>query len=369
MLFLATKNFFQEKTRTIISIGGVAFSVVLIMVLQGLYQGWSNKIGEYIKTVPADLWIMQAGAEDMFHTPSVLSLDYERKIKAINGVASVNPFTGRRVVFQVSEEDVNMYVVGYDKVKDTGKPARVVEGKSVPDEGEIIVDRVPAKTKNIRVGDTLNIAERQFKVVGLSEGGDVVTFSFAFATQEETQELQKLPDATNFFLVTLVPGANIESVRAEIMNTFPELAAVTKETFVANNTKIISDSFLPVIFVLLLIGIAVGIAVIGLTIFTSTVEKAKEYGVLKAIGMRNRQLYTVVMQQALIAGILGFILGVILAFILQIVVGAYVPQFVSQIQPRDIIWIFFLTITMSIVASYIPIRRISSIDPAEVFKS
>ncbi|MFP5368596.1 MAG: hypothetical protein ACLGIS_17520, partial [Actinomycetes bacterium] len=74
MLFLAVKNLVQEKTRLLISVGGVAFSVLLIMSIQGLYQGWSNKIGEYVRTVPADYWVTQTGATDMFHTPSVLPL-------------------------------------------------------------------------------------------------------------------------------------------------------------------------------------------------------------------------------------------------------------------------------------------------------
>ena len=39
MLFLAVKNLVQEKTRLLISVGGVAFSVLLIVSIQGLYQG------------------------------------------------------------------------------------------------------------------------------------------------------------------------------------------------------------------------------------------------------------------------------------------------------------------------------------------
>ncbi|WP_353748366.1 FtsX-like permease family protein [Paenarthrobacter sp. YL] len=76
-----------------------------------------------------------------------------------------------------------------------------------------------------------------------------------------------------------------------------------------NNTNIVRDTFLPIILVLLLIGIAVGMTVIGLTIFTSTIEKAREYGVLKAIGVSNRQLYTVVVEQAVTAAVLGYLLG------------------------------------------------------------
>lgn len=100
MLFLAVKNLVQEKTRLLISVGGVAFSVLLIMSIQGLYQGWSNKIGEYIRTVPADYWITQTGATDMFHTPSVLPLTARDRLAAVEGVASAKPFSGRRVAFE-----------------------------------------------------------------------------------------------------------------------------------------------------------------------------------------------------------------------------------------------------------------------------
>lgn len=86
MLFLAVKNLVQEKTRLLISVGGVAFSVLLIMSIQGLYQGWSNKIGEYIRTVPADYWITQAGAADLFHhTPSVLPLSVRDFLSGVPG--------------------------------------------------------------------------------------------------------------------------------------------------------------------------------------------------------------------------------------------------------------------------------------------
>ncbi|MBA4101321.1 MAG: hypothetical protein C0488_03685, partial [Arthrobacter sp.] len=111
MLFLAVKNLVQEKTRLLISIGGVAFSVLLIMSIQGLYQGWSNKIGEYIHTVPADYWITQAGATDMFHTPSVLPLTVRDFLTGVEGVASAKPFSGRRVAFPHNGKDINLYVI------------------------------------------------------------------------------------------------------------------------------------------------------------------------------------------------------------------------------------------------------------------
>src|SRR3990167_7588743 len=361
MLFLARKNLFQEKTRLFISVGGVAFSVVLIMVLTGLYRGWNDKMGQYIRSVPADIWVVQDGTEDMFHTPSVLPLSYEAMISGLNGVEDVRPFSGRRVAFHHRGHDVNMYLVAYDKDNNSGK--------AVPGEGEIIVDKISARTKEIKINDALDIAGQKFKVVGLSEGGDVVTFSFAFINRGDANRVFRLPDSTNYYTVLLTEGTDTPTAISDIKGAIPSVDAVTKQNFIDNNTKLIRETFLPVILVLLIIGVVVGTAVIGLTIFTSVTEKIREYGVLKAIGMSNRQLYGVVIKQSMTAGLIGFVIGSTIAMVLQLTLGSWVPQFVSQINALDVVGIFGLTIAMSVLASYLPIRRITHIDPAEVFKS
>ncbi|WP_115789489.1 ABC transporter permease [Arthrobacter silvisoli] len=368
MLFLALKNLVQEKTRLLISVGGVAFSVLLIMSIQGLYQGWSNKIGEYIRTVPADYWITQTGATDMFHTPSVLPLTVGERIATVDGVAAAKPFSGRRVAFEHNGRDINLYVIADDTENNVGAPARVVEGKPVPGKGEIIIDRVVARSENLRIGDSIPLAGRTLKVAGYSEGGYILSFSFAFTTKEDAESILQLPGATNFFLVTVKAGSNAGDV-AERIEADPAVDAITKDRFVENNTNIVRDTFLPIILVLLLIGIAVGMTVIGLTIFTSTIEKAREYGVLKAIGVTNLQLYAVVVEQAITAAVLGYLLGAGLALAVSAAAGSYVPEFITEIRWWDAGWIFAVTVAMAVVSSLLPVRRLARIDPAEVFRS
>lgn len=145
--------------------------------------------------------------------------------------------------------------------------------------------------------------------------------------------------------------------------------AISKDRFVDNNTNIVRDTFLPIILVLLLIGVAVGMTVIGLTIFTSTIEKAREYGVLKAIGVSNRQLYTVVLQQAVTAAVLGYAVGVALALAVNAAAGSAVPEFITEIRREDAAWIFAVTVAMAVVSSLLPVHRLARIDPAEVFRS
>lgn len=367
MFLLAVRNLLQEKTRFLISVGGVAFSVMLIMVLVGLYRGWNNKLGEYIRGAPVDIWVMQKGSEELFHTPSLLPIDLGDKLTKVNGVEAAKPFNARRMAVSANGQDFQLYIVAYNPADNAGRPARVVQGKTIPGPGEIIVDR--SQSKKVKIGDSIDAAGRNLKVVGFSEGGDLIITSFAFTLPEELDKIQKLPDSVNNFWVTIRSGADINNVIKNIESALPNTSAVTRDQFVSSNTKIVSDSFLPVILVLVLVSIAVGIAVIGLTIFTSTIEKSKEYGVLKAIGLKNRQLYGIVMQQALVAGVIGFVIGTGLAFGLGATVGRYVPQFVYQIRSLDIVWILGLTLFMSVLAAYLPLHRITRIDPAEVFRA
>src|SRR3989338_437431 len=305
MISIAVKNLFQGKTRFAISVAGVAFSVLLILVLEALYQGWNNRMGEYIQNLPADLWVGQAGSRDMFHSVSILSLQDEERIKAIEGVKETASFSGRQLLLRIKGEEVPAFIVGYDVARGVGGPVRVVEGKDRPSKGEIIIDTVLAKNKKIRIGDTLNIGEEEFRVSGISAGGNLISYQYSFITREDAERLFRLENVTNYFLITLENDADRMAVAKKIEEAVAGVNVFTKEAFVNKNTEIIRETFLPIILVLVVIGFVVGVMVIGLMIFTATIEKSREYGVLKAIGFKNRQLYWLVVEQAFIVSGVG----------------------------------------------------------------
>jgi len=116
------------------------------------------------------------------------------------------------------------------------------------------------------------------------------------------------------------------------------------------------------------VAFVVGLAVAGLTIYTATVEKSREYGILKAEGFTNSFLYRVVFEQSLITGFLGFMLGAGLTLLVAPIAQDTVPQFVVFVRWQDILGIAGVTLLMALIAAYIPIRRMASIDPVTVFK-
>ena len=368
MVSIARKNIFSEKTRLFISVGGVAFSVLLILILMSLYQGWKTMMTNYIQNVDAQVWVVQKGASDMFHSVSIMPQTNQEEIENIEGVSSVNRLLGRQVSFNLKGDEVVTFMFGYDVASGLGGPLRVVEGQETPGRGEIIIDRIFASNKELKIGDKLEIGKKEFSIVGISEGGNLIFYQYSFTDKNDAEEVYEMEKFTNFYLVKVADPGQIEQVKKRIESKIEGVEALTSTEFSKNNQKLIDETFLPILGVLIIIGFFIGVAVIGLTIYNATIEKSREYGILKAIGLSNASLYKIIFQQSLISATLGFVGGVALTFGINELTARFVPEFVTVIRWQDIIIVFFAAILMSVLAAYLPIRRIAKIDPAEVFK-
>lgn len=369
MISIAWKNLFYDKFRFLISIAGVAFSVLLILVLLGLFRGWKEKIVSYVGSVPADVWILQQGAEDFFDTLSILPQDLGAEIGSVENVKSVDPLVGRLVAFEHRDEKVNLFILGYDTRSRIGGPSKVIRGNPIPAAGEVIIDRIFAKKQDVTIGDKLTILGRDFRVGGISEGGDFVFYQLAFMKLEESQELFNSGPVVNFYVVSLNDSLRTEETMQLLHENVKGIETTKKKDFIVINQKRINDTFVPILTVLVGLGFLVGLTIVGQIIYTSTVERSREYGILKAIGASNFYLYQTIFQQSFTIGLIGFVVGVLLSFFAAFLFVQYVPEFVTVFWPRDVILTFGLTLLMSTVSGYLPAHRIAGIDPAIVFKS
>ena len=367
MASIALKNLWVEKTRFAITVGGVALAITLIVVLMSLYQGWSTEITAYIDATGADIWASQKGSADMFHGFSAMPSTTRDAVLRIPGVQQAQPFVGRQVAFDLNGNDVHTFLVGYDPAAGTGGPVRIVQGRGVAGPGEMVIDRVFAKNTELGIGDNVAILGRTLKVVGIAEGTNIFVYQYSFVDQGEARDMLLSQTIDNYEIVKVAPGADVQSVMSAI-NALPGVQAVSQDAFKELNRSLIDDTFLPIIIVLVVISLVVGVAVIALTIFTSTIEKAREYGVLKAVGATNGKLYTMVLQQALVSGLAGYLVGVVLAFAVIAIVGQVVPAFLTATRLVDLLLVLALAVGMAMAASYIPVRRLVAIDPAIVFK-
>jgi len=207
-------------------------------------------------------------------------------------------------------------------------------------------------------------------VVGIARGGDFVYTQVAFVTTETAIDFLSLEPRTvrTFMVLTLVNPEDRDVFARRLENATPGVKYVTPEHFASETRDRILENILPILIVVLIVAFIVGLAVAGLTVYTATVEKSREYGILKAEGFGNPYLYRVVFEQSMITGMMGFFLGAGMTLVIAPFAQDAVPQFVVFVRWQDILGIAGITILMSLFAAYIPIRRIASIDPVTVFK-
>jgi putative ABC transport system permease protein len=115
------------------------------------------------------------------------------------------------------------------------------------------------------------------------------------------------------------------------------------------------------------LGVIVGTVIVGQTIYATTVDHIRDFGVLKAIGASDSWVYRVIVEQAIVSAALGYVLGIAASFgILRLsrTAGAMI------LAPWELITsMFFLAVAMCVTASLISIHKVTRLDPAVVFRA
>lgn len=116
------------------------------------------------------------------------------------------------------------------------------------------------------------------------------------------------------------------------------------------------------------IAFLVGTLVVGLVLYSATVERQREYGVLKAVGAPARTLYGTTLTQAAIVTAAGAVLGLGLAIGEAQLVMALRPQFLVMFEPGTVATGLAASALMAILAVFLPARVIAGLAPADVFR-
>ncbi|MDQ3979091.1 MAG: FtsX-like permease family protein [Actinomycetota bacterium] len=369
MTNIAWKNLAGERTRFAISVAGVAFSVVLVITLRALYWGVIAEATSYVRSTGADLWVAQAGTPgDFLQSRSILPVSEQQRIARVPGVTSVAPLLSRPVGLNLRGHDADLFLLGIAPGTEVGWPSAIRGKLEPPAPGQIVIDRVFAKNFGVNTGDRLPIGPRGLEVARVISGGNAFAYQFAWANLADLTEMSGAQGFVSYFLVTTAPG-QVDNVAERIPREVSGTQVFAGTQLAEQNEDNLRQGFLPVLLVLVIVAFVVGTIIIGLIIYTATLEKSREYGVLKAIGFSNGKLYKVVFQQSLLAATAGFLLGSVLSVILGPAIERIVPVFVTQIRWGDILFAGAGALGMAVLASFIPARPVTRLDPAEVFRA
>jgi putative ABC transport system permease protein len=204
-----------------------------------------------------------------------------------------------------------------------------------------IVDSSYAKANGLKVGDTVTIAKKAFRIIGLvnqpqgSKPPDVyipLARAQALATGPGGKSMK---NQVNTIYVTATSAAVISKVQKEISKVLPS-ATVTTSSSLANqisgslaSTAKLANELGRWLSVLVLIA---AFAVASLLTMAAVSRRVREFGTLKALGWRSRRIISQVMGESIATGVIGGAAGVGLGFLGAGLITAIAPKLSAVVQ-------------------------------------
>jgi putative ABC transport system permease protein len=370
---LARRNLFHDKIRLLVTLNGIVFAVVLIVVELGLFTGFTTATSGVMDHSQADLWV---AARSTPYVDQAVEFN-ERKfyqVLATPGVADAQKYIVRWTNWkQPDGKTESVEVVGLDPDKSFGLPWNVVEGdaQQLKQPHAVMVDEIYKKKLGVHgVGEWFEIRGHRAKVVGFTRGIRAFTTApYVFTTFKNAQEFVQFDEnQTNFVLVKAAAGVDLNGLKAELQRRLPdndvyltaEFAAKTKHYWMFTTGAGIS------VLMAAGLGLVVGIVVVTQTIYATTMDHIREFGTLKAMGAPNSYVYRVIITQATIAAVLGY--AIALAVSLFVTLGGAKSGAPIQVGWELLVVMFFVTVAMCVLAAVVSIKKVMGLDPAMVFR-
>jgi putative ABC transport system permease protein len=363
---LALRNLIQDKTRFALSVLGVALAVMLIIFLLAFSAGIYRRAAAYLDNAPGAVVVAPKGVRSMAATSSLLPPGTADTVAKVEGVGQVTPVLVLVAIPDLHGRKETLAVIGYDPTLGAG-PWALARGREPRSDDEVVVDRVLARRHGIKIADTMVLSGKTFTVVGLSDQSSSWSSSYVFARKSAVESIILAPGSASILLITPAAGTPPEVLRDRLQR-LPGAGALLKRDMIANDRKLLAKIYDPPILLMLGTAFVVGALVVGLVIYTATIERQREYGVLKAVGARNTTLYRVVTAQALIAAGVGAVLGIGLAAGLAQLIMALRPQFLIVIEPGAVGRALAAGSVMALLGALLPARAVARLAPADVFR-
>jgi putative ABC transport system permease protein len=365
---LARRSLTRNRVRFAVSVGGVALALSLTLALDAIYAGVANQLTTYVDRAGADVWVAQAGVRNLHMVASWLPASVTERVRAVPGVAEATPILYSTDTISAGDERGVAYVIGLPADETMGGPWDVVQGSARVGRGEIIVDQGFARKAGVSIGDTVTVLGGQARIVGLSQGTASLVNSVAFVSFDDFQAVRGGAPVVSFVLVKVATTTSPEAVAAAIGGLVPDVTVQTGTDFSAQERRLVMDMSADVISIMNAVGFVVGLAVVALTVYVATLARRREYGVLKALGARNGLLYRVVLAQSFLSVAAGFLVGLAFTSLLAFVVPRVGLNLELSISAASLIKVGLFAAIIAGLASILPVRQVSSVDPAVVFR-
>jgi putative ABC transport system permease protein len=235
-------------------------------------------------------------------------------------------------------------------------------GHDLQDPNDILVDDVYARSKKVKVGQTLHILEHDFHVAGIVEHGKGARL---FVLMPTLQEMAGARDKASVFYVKCDRTDHTPAVIDEIRELLPKYEIRPLKDFISLMTSSNLPGLGAFINVMIGIAVAIGFLVIFLSMYTTIIERTREIGVLKSLGASKAYIVQIVLSETTLLCLAGVIGGVGLSYLMRSIFIRLFPSLTILITPGWIARAGLIAILGGLLGASYPAWMASRKDPVE----
>ncbi|MCC7346695.1 MAG: ABC transporter permease [Variibacter sp.] len=371
---LALKDIQHNLGRFLLTCAGLSLLLGIVLAMIGIYRGLIEEALGLARAAQAQVWVVEGKTRGPFAEASRLPGDTREAVAAQWGVAAAGSVSYQNVEIRHGDQIKRVLVVGAE-IGRPGEAPTIVEGRPIMrSRYEAVADR----SAGFALGEQITLGRDRFTIVGITErlvasGGDPVLFvnlrdaqrlQFLLTPAAARREAARNPnaaastDTVNAVLVRLLPGVEPKRFAQELMR-WKHLSALTHEEQETVLSRSVVERARRQIGLFTSLLLVVSTVIVGLIIYTMTLDKKKSIATLKLIGAPDRRIVGLILQQSLAMGIISFAVGSVLIHAVQ----GYFPRRLV-LEPFDGAALFGVMLLVCLLASAWGVRAALKIDPA-----
>jgi putative ABC transport system permease protein len=309
---LGRRNSARNPRRTAITAGAMMISIALVTGISTIFSSATASISKVVdKQVQADLII---AGQQTSSIPPAIEPGALRQVRGLSDVDTVAAQSYDAAIIGGKQQ----FVGAFDDLAAATRILKIKTKEGSVDTlavGQVAVDDSTATKLKWKVGQTVSVQlprgeARDFRVAGIYVGSQAAS-GVIIAWDDATKGF-RAATATQAF-VKLRPGGQVATAKEQIdriLADSPEVNVLTRSEWIGNTTQFFN---IVLTIVQILLGVAMLIAVLGIvnTLVLSVLERTRELGMLRAIGLRRGQTMRMITVESVVISLFGSLLGIV----------------------------------------------------------
>lgn len=305
------RNLLHRPLRTIIGILAIAVEVALVVLIVGLTSGILHETAKRVEGVGADVLVQPSGVgRIMGMTNSPMPIKVKDRLVELQYVQAVAP-----VLLQFNSTGGVELVYGIDKSFDDVSGGFVyLQGHEMEGPDDMLMDELAVQSKHVKVGQTFNLFNHDWNLVGIVEHGKGSRIFVPLAT---LQSLAGATDKASLFYIKCTRPEHTEDVIAEIKAIAPNYTLTAIKDYVSMMTTTSIPGLNVFVNAMIALAVCIGLLVIFLTMYTTVIERTRDIGVLKSLGANSPFIIRAVLYESAALCLGGILAGIGLSFMVR----------------------------------------------------